>query len=241
MYIKKIISCMLLSAIICGSFVSCGDKEESGSDSIVSGDTSSNSSDRTANNSKFDNSVAANSGDAYLAIVDSSWKIQYWGKNDDSESSMLSYDAGVAPITGNGDYTVSVTTDTPGYRFDTTGNENDSSIVPTGLMFMAVMIRDGETKFPNAIITVNEIRVDGKKVEMSAEAYTSSDDGIETRANLYNQWLSKPSKDGRSEAGLLYEDGQATDFCDDYSPTVVSVEDFKTWSKVEVDFTVSGI
>lgn len=240
MYFKKIISCMLLSAIICGSLVSCGDKNKNQSESENS--SSSGTVERDKFVPKYDNSVSAASGEAYIAIVDGDWNIQYWGKNDDQNTSMLSYDAGVAKITGNGDYTVSVTTDTPGFRFDTTGDENNSSVVPTGLMFMAVMIKDGETVFPNAVITVNEIRVDGKAIDMSAKAYTSSDDGIETRANIYNQWLSSPSKDARSKDGALYDaDGKATDFCDDYAATVVSADDFKTWNNVEVDFTISGV
>lgn len=241
MYIKKIISCLLLSTVVCGSFVSCGDKKNEGSDS-VSESLSSETVDRDKFVPKYDNSVSADSGDAYIAIVDGDWNIQYWGRNDDEKTSMLSYDAGVAKITGNGDYTVSLTTDTPGFRFDTTGDENDSSVVPKGLAFMAVMIKDGETKFPNAVITVNEIRVDGNVVKMSAKPYTSSDDGIETRANIYNQWLSKPSSDARSNEGALYDaSGKATDFCEDYSAAVVTPEDFRTWNKVEVDFTVSGV
>lgn len=241
MNIKKFVSCLILSAVVCGSFVSCGDKKEDGSASVPE-DSSSKVADRDVFVPKYDNSVSANSGDAYLAIVDGDWNIQYWGRNDDAATSMLSYDAGVAQITGNGDYTVSVTTDTPGFRFDTTGDENDNSVVPTGLTFMAVMIKDGETKFPNAVITVNEIRVDGNVVNMSAKPYTSSDDGLETRANVYNQWLSKPSKDARSSEGALYDgEGNATDFCADYAAAVVTPEDFRTWNKVEVDFTVSGV
>lgn len=225
---KKIISFLFISAIACGSFVSCGDKKSESS--------------KTAERKKFDNSVSADSGDAYLAIVDGNWYIQYWGKNDDEKTTMLSYDAGIAKITGNGDYTVSVTTDTPGFRYDTTGDENNNSVVPSGLEFMAVMIKDGEKLFPNAAITVNEIRVDGNAVEMSAKPYTSSDDGIETRANIYNQWLSKPSSDARCKDGALYDqDGKEIDICEEYAPSTVSPDDFKNWSNVEVDFTISGI
>ena len=107
---------------------------------------------------------------------------------------------------------------------------------------MAVMIPDGETMFPEAVITVNEIRVDGRTVEMSSKPYTSSDDGIETRANIFNTWVKAPSRDGRSAEGALYDaDGNALEICANYSPQAVSPDDFSAWTTVEVDFTVSGI
>jgi hypothetical protein len=108
--------------------------------------------------------------------------------------------------------------------------------------FMAVMIKEGETKFPDAIITVNEIRVDGTPVELTAKAYTSSDDGINTRANLINKWTSKPSPDARCADGALYdENGEPLDICAEYSPCIVEDEAFAQWTEVEVDITISGI
>ncbi|MBO5163846.1 MAG: hypothetical protein J6B75_05295 [Ruminococcus sp.] len=243
---KKLISCLLLSAMICGCLTSCGDSDKSSSSSESSSEASDPESSvpvaANANDVEFEDSIAAKSGEAYLAIVDGQWWIQYWGKNDDPNTSMLSYDAGVVPITGNGDYTVSVTADTNGFRFDTTGDANDTSCIPGGLSFMAVMIPDGETMFPGAVITVNEIRVDGKAVEMTSKPYTSSDDGKETRANILNTWVNEPSADGRSAEGALYDaDGNALDICKNYSPQVVSPDDFSAWTTVEVDFTISGI
>lgn len=227
---KKYILCLLFTAMICGCFTSCGEKE-SESNTPVETETV-----------EFEESIAAQAGEAYLAIVDGQWWIKYLGKNDDPNAAMLSYGAGVAPITGNGDYTVSVTADTKGFRFAVTGDADDTSCVPGGLSFMAVMIPEGEEMFPDAVITVKEIRVDGKAVEMTAKPYTSSDDGKETRANLFNTWVSEPSSDGRSAEGALYDDeGNALEICADYSPQVISADDFTEWTTVEVDFTVSGI
>lgn len=230
---KKFILWLFLTLITFGCLTACGgSKDSAGRDSDVMNEK----------NAELEESVAAHPGEAYLAIVDGNWKIQYWGKNDAPDATMLSYNAGIAPITGNGDYTVSVTADTNGFRLETANDINDASCVPGGLSFMAVMIPDGEILFPGAVITVNEIRIDGMAVEMISKSYTSSDDGKETRANIFNTWISKPSSDARSAEGALYDsDGNALEICVNYSPQVVSSEDFSTWTTVEVDFTVSGI
>ena len=54
--------------------------------------------------------VDAVSGDAYLAIADEGFNVQYLGDKDENKSNQLSYDAGIAHIKGNGDYTVSGST-----------------------------------------------------------------------------------------------------------------------------------
>lgn len=188
----------------------------------------------------FEEAMDAEPGQAYLAIVDKQWWIQYWGSSTD-DGHMLAYDAGITDITGNGQYTVSVTADTNGFRYDTTTDPN-GKCTPGGLSFLAVMIKDGETLYPGAVITVDSILVDGKEITMSAKNYTSSDDGIETRTNLYNGYIDAPAEDARSTEGALYDaDGNALDICADYSPQVVSPDDFSTWTTVEVNFTISGI
>ena len=256
---KKFLACLLASAMMCGAMASCGskddDKEEKSEKAEVTTAAEVTTEEETTEaeeeattveaatvalaDTEFEEAVLAESGDAYLAIVDSQWWIQYWGNDDQT---MLTYDAGVVPITGNGDYTVSVTADTNGFRYDTTGDASDTSCVPSGLAFMAVMIKDGETKFPGAVITVNSIVVDGTEVPMTAKAYTSSDDGVETRANLYNTFINSPSEDARTIDGNLFDgDGNATAACADYAPAVVSADDFASWKTVEVNFTISGM
>lgn len=251
---KKIIYCIIFSSLICSCFASCGDKSDKpNSSSTAQGEVNINVPAKKDPNAteppvqkstegvEFEDSVAAKSGEAYLAIVDGNWKAQYWGKNDDPDTSMLSYGAGVAPITGNGDYTVSVTADTKGFRFAATGDP-EGEFVPAGLSFMAVMIPDGEQLFPESVITVNSVKVDGKEIDMDAKAYTSSDDGKETRANIYNKYVGSPTDDARTVDGALYdENGEALPICGDYSATAVDTADFSTWTTVEVNFTVSGI
>lgn len=218
---------------LCIPFVSCGDKV---------GNKISDTETVKPTDPYKDDAVAAESGEVYLAVADSQWKAQYLGTSDGAGTSTLSYDAGVVEINGNGDYTVSVNADTEGFRYAISGDASYTGFVPQGMEFMAVIIKEGETKYPNAVITVNEIRVDGEAVEMTAKAYTSSDDGIDTRANLINRWTSKPSPDARCVDGALYDsNGEPLDICAEYSPQVVADEAFASWTNVEVDITISGI
>ncbi len=185
----------------------------------------------------FEPSVAAQSGQAFLAICEEQNWIQYMGVNDDIEHTMLTYNAGVADIKGNGSYTVSVTTDTKGFRYDTTGKADDDSITPQGLQFAAVMIKDGNTLFPDAVITIDSISVDGAEIPLTAKSYTNSDDDIELRSNIYNTWVESLPEDARSEEGLLADSENASE----YAPVIINPADFRTWKTVEVKFTVSGI
>lgn len=255
---KKFVAIMLFSAMTCGMLASCGSKEESSKQEATTVATTEATTEAITAEAitepatinpedvDFEEKSVAQSGDAYLAIVDGQWWIQYWG-GDDPTKDHLTYKAGVPTITGNGDYTVSVTADTNGFRYDTTGSPDDQ-YVPSGLQFMSVMIKDGETKFPGAVITVNSVKVDGKELTLAGKPYTSSDDGQETRANLYNQWVSNDSipKDARSAEGKLYEgdgdDATAASFIGDYSPQAVNPDDFADgWTNIEVNFTISGI
>jgi hypothetical protein len=226
---KKISAIIMVSMLICGTFASCSDKKssENAVETIPVTDP---------NAAEIEPSIAAKSGDAYLAINEKNSYIKYLGKNDIPSQTMLSYNAGVVPITGNGSYTVSVTADTNGFRLDTAGDVNDHSVVPSGLFFSALMIEDGKTLFPNAVLTIDSIIVDGKEIELTAKNYTSSDDGKELRSNIYNEWVTKLPSDAVSVDGSI-----TADKASDYSACIVDPDDFETWITVEVNFTVSGI
>lgn len=267
---KRLLACLLASMMICGTFTACGEEESSETSSSTSSSSessaeesessvsessaeSSEASESSADESskapvavetvEVEEAVVAGSGDAYLQIADGQWWIQYNGNVDDN-GYMLAYDAGVVPITGNGDYTVSVNAGTNGFKLDVTG-EATGEYTPGGVSFLGVMINDGETLFPGAVITVNEIRVDGSPITMVSQAYTSSDDGKVTRANLYNPFMDgKPSSDARTVEGNLYTDmnpDAPIEACANYSPVVIDPADFVEWTTVEVDFTISGI
>ena len=245
MKMKRYFACLLAGAMLCGLTACGGGSKES---SVAETEPVTEAVETTeaeaievteAETVYFEEARDAQPGQAYLAIVDGQWWIQYWGSST-KDGYMLSYDAGIADIKGDGTYTVSVNADTNGFRYDATGDVN-GEYTPGGLNFLAVMIPEGENMYPGAVITVDSITVDGKEIELKGKNYTSSDDGVETRTNLYNAYISAPSQDARCVDGPLYDaDGKALDICADYTPTVVDPADFAAWTKVEVTFTISG-
>jgi hypothetical protein len=143
---------------------------------------------------------------AYLMFADSAWANQYW------------YDGNEYPVTaknavidGFGDYTV-------GLEF----NEEAQ-----GLAFSAIGIVNGEKTYPGAYIRINAIRVNGEEIAFE-KGYTSSDDGVTTRMNIYNEWVGEVPADARSFDGKT----------DDASPIIVDKELFASVKSVEVDFSL---
>lgn len=245
---KRILAFILASAMMCGAMVSCENKNKSNnnsSESVSDGASQGGDDkpDKAAPDVKFDNAVAAGSGDAYLAIVDEKWSIQYWGSI--GENNQLSYDAGVAHIDGNGDYTVSVTADTDGFRYDVTGSET-GEYTPAGLGFAAVIIKDGEKEVPGAVITINSVKVDGRELELTKKNYTNTEDGG-IRSNIFNEWVRDDGLpgDARAAEGSLFNgnDNKNPSGINDggYSAQIIDKSEFASWTKVEVGFTVSGL
>ena len=143
---------------------------------------------------------------AYLMYADGAWAYQYWS-GDAPE--------GVTPknaeITGAGDYTV-------GLEF---------AEEAAGLAFTAIGINNGEALLPNYTIEIKAIRVNGEEIAFE-KGYTSSDDGIVTRMNIYNEWVTDVPAEARSFDGKT----------DDAKPVIVDKELFAAVKSVEVDFTL---
>ncbi len=254
MKMRKYLACLTAAMLMAGAAVACGNKpaENSVAETTAAETTAEATTEAATEETTeeaaievtqadvvFEDAIDAEPGQAYLAIVDGQWWIQYWGSSS-KDGYMLSYDAGVADIKGDGSYTVSVTADTNGFRYDTTGNPDDQYI-PEGLSFMAIKIDKGTEMYPDAVITIDSIKVDGKEIELKAKNYTSSDDGVELRTNIFNTYVATPSQDGRSAEGALYdEDGNAAAYCADYSAQIVDPANFSTWTTVEVNFTITG-
>ena len=57
------------------------------------------------------------------------------------------------------------------------------------ITFAAVGIAQGELHFPGYIIDIKEVLINGERYQMRGRPYTTSDDGICTRVNLYNEWV----------------------------------------------------
>lgn len=240
---KKLLAFLLASAMMCTAFTACGDKEDSSKEESSAAETTAEESSEEETSAadessvageqvqtgSFEEPVSAESGDAYLAMVDGEWYVQYWGTDED----LLTYDAGVVPITGDGEYTVSVNGATAGLMYDVTGDAN-GDYTPSGMSFMAVMVKDGTTLYPNMAIEITSIKMNGEEVPMTKKNYTSSDDGVEMRANIYNKWVNELPEDAHDANGAV-TDASA------YSAQIVDKDAFNSgWTSVEVTFNVTG-
>lgn len=92
-------------------------------------------------------------------------------------------------ITGAGTYTVSL---------DFTGAANGYD---TGFSFSAIGVANGEILYPGYFIDIKEILINGEAYTLTGEPYTTADDQICTRVNLYNQWVTAVPDDARSIDG----------------------------------------
>lgn len=103
--------------------------------------------------------------------------------------------AGIVPtdvlVTGEGTYTVSL---------DFTGTDAGFS---NGLTFSALAIANGEILYPGYCITIKEVLINGEPYKLTARPYTTSDDGICTRVNLYNAWVGNIPDEARNPGGNL--------------------------------------
>ena len=154
---------------------------------------------------KVEVDFALHKATAYIMYADAAWANQYWGGMVD----------GVIPtvvdLTDPGDYTVSLEFEKPA----------------EGLAFTALGLTNGELSFPGAFLQINEMRVNGEKIEFK-KGYTSSDDKVTTRMNIYNEWVNELPADARSFDGNL----------EGASPIIVDKEAFASVSKFEIDFSL---
>ena len=144
--------------------------------------------------------------EAYLMYANGDWSYQYW--NGEAPEGITAKNA---KIDGFGDYTV-------GLEF-----ANESA----GLAFTALGIVNGEKTYPGAYIKINAIRVNGEEIAFE-KGYTSSDDGVTTRMNIFNEWVSEIPADARSYDGKT----------DDAKWIIVDKEAFAAVKSVEVDFSL---
>ena len=81
-------------------------------------------------------------------------------------------------ISGPGTYTVSL---------DFTGTAAGSA---NGVAFSALGIANGETLFPGFVVDLKKVVVNGKPLVLKGTPYTTSDNAVCTRVNLFNAWVS---------------------------------------------------
>ena len=97
--------------------------------------------------------------------------------------------AGIVPtdalIEGAGTYTVAL---------DFTGTEAGYS---SSMAFAALGIANGEALHPGWAVHFTEVKINGEPYKLSGRPYTTSDDGLCTRVNLYNEWVTALPEDAR--------------------------------------------
>lgn len=221
MNIKKITAIAAAALIACTGCTACGKKKSKKS-------TSSTSKAQVETGEK---AVAASAGQAYLEIRDENGYHQYLGSTEEN----LCYNAVVADITKNGSYTVSVTADTDGFRTAAGGSADNYTVKPTGLMYAALRFRGGAEKHPDAIMTIDSIKVDGVEIPMISKNYTFTESGKDIKSNIYNEWATKILD------GAVSAEGRVIEGTPGYSAVIVDKANFESWTLVEVNFTVSGI
>ena len=130
---------------------------------------------------------------AWIMWNDGGWVLSY-SVGDDYNPDAISGGMKVtdAAITGEGTYTV-------GIDFTGTAQGHSNSVA-----FAAIGIANGEKLFPGYIIDIKEVLINGQKYNLKGRAYTTSDNGVTTRVNLFNEWVkSVPVGTARMHYGNL--------------------------------------
>lgn len=129
---------------------------------------------------------------AWIMWNDGSWALTHSvGDTYNADSISEGLVATNAIITGDGKYTV-------GLDFTGTAQGYSASVA-----FAAIGISNGEALYPNYLINIKEVRINGEIYRLKGRAYTTSDDGVCTRVNLYNEWVTSVPKTARLPGGNL--------------------------------------
>lgn len=129
---------------------------------------------------------------AWIMWNDGSWALTHSvGDTYNADAVSEGLVATNAVITGEGKYTV-------GLDFTGTAQGYSASVA-----FAAIGISNGEALYPNYVINIKEVRINGEIYRLKGRAYTTSDDGVCTRVNLYNEWVTSVPKTARLPGGNL--------------------------------------
>lgn len=129
---------------------------------------------------------------AWIMWNDGSWALTHSvGDTYNADSISEGLVATNAIIMGEGKYTV-------GLDFTGTAQGYSASVA-----FAAIGISNGEALYPNYVINIKEVRINGEIYRLKGRAYTTSDNGLCTRVNLYNEWVTSVPKTARLPGGNL--------------------------------------
>ena len=129
---------------------------------------------------------------AWIMWNDGSWALTHSvGDTYNADAISEGLVATNAIITGEGKYTV-------GLDFTGTAQGYSASVA-----FAAIGISNGEALYPNYLVNIKEVLINGEIYRLKGRAYTTSDDGVCTRVNLYNEWVTSVPKTARLPGGNL--------------------------------------
>jgi endoglucanase len=137
--------------------------------------------------------ITADEAYAWIMFASGDWGAQYSvGDRYQPESIAAGLVAVDTEVTaGEGTYTVSL---------DFTGLGAGAA---EGIAFSAVGIINGEILFPGWIMELTEVLINGEPAVLSGEPYTTNDNAVTTRVNLYNEWVSSIPGTARVPGGDL--------------------------------------
>lgn len=129
---------------------------------------------------------------AWIMFQGHDWQVAYRVGDTYPEGETEGLVATDVTVTGAGTYTVAL---------DFTGTSFGKA---TNINFSALGILHGETLFPGYYIDIKEVKVNGEVYTLNGKPYTTADDGICTRVNLYNEWVPEvPLEEARVSDGDL--------------------------------------
>ncbi len=121
---------------------------------------------------------------AWIMWSDGSWALSY-SVGDEYQPDTIS--PGVvatdAVINGEGTYKVAL---------DFTGSDKGFS---ASTAFSALGIANGEVLYPNWVVDITECKINGEVYRFKGRPYTTSDNKICTRVNLFNEWVTAVPRD----------------------------------------------
>lgn len=133
--------------------------------------------------------VVIEDGTAWIMFNSSDYQVSYAVGDDHPSGGTAGIKAEEAVVTGEGTYTVSL-------DFTETAGKYATSFI-----FAAIGIYNGEKLFPGYIIDIQELVINGEKVDIKDKWYTTTDDKKCTRLNLYNGWVSSIPDAARTSDG----------------------------------------
>ena len=136
--------------------------------------------------------LSADEAYAWIMFSSGDWSLQYSvGDNYQPEQIAAGLIASDVEVTGEGTYTVSL---------DFTGT---GAGYADGFAFTAVGLMNGEIIYPGYYMNITELLINGEQAEYVGIPYTTNDNPVTTRVNLYNEWVSDVPAEARVFEGSL--------------------------------------